>query len=118
MSNYEEGYGAGYSDGLMSSTEIPSLFGTVLGEIGLIALIIKWFGTHYNRQTNDLEFDSPEAQEVWSRVKTTAKKVFGYLLEVAIIVVVFPMALMYYIVRKLIGTEGEAAKTKHLANPN
>lgn len=118
MSNYEEGYGAGYSDGVMSSTEIPSLFGTVLGEIGLIALVVKWLSTHYNSNTKDLEFDSPEGQEVWSRVKTTSKQVFRCLLEVAIIIAVFPVALVYYLVRKIIGTKGVTAKAKQSANPN
>ena len=103
MSSYEDGYGAGYSDGLMSSTEIPSLFGTVLGEIGLIALLVKWFDAHFNNNTKDLEFSSPEGAEAWKRIKNTARIFSESVMKIVIIAVVFPIAFVYNLIRIIIG---------------
>ena len=120
MNSYEEGYGAGYSDGLLAGSEpLPgpfALFGAILGEIGLIALVVKWLSTHYNSNTKDLEFDSPDGQEAWRRIKSTAKQVSRYILEAVIIVVVFPIALVYYILRLIIGDKDETAKTIEAAD--
>ena len=104
MGDYERGINDGI--GAADTTPIPNPFdigGAVLAEVVSIVVIIRWVTRHYNKETHDLEFSSPEANEAWAKIKHAVRKILSVqTLEYFIMAVVLPIAFVYYVLRNAI----------------